>query len=533
MTLRRPCVRSTWLALALTLFLALVGNLRLWTVLAAEPHAVSWAARLALALALVAGFDLLLQAAALPFVFKPVAVLLLLFTAVTSFFMLNDGVLIDEAMVRNVFETDAGEAGELVTPRAIAFVTLTGLLPALLLVFTRVRYGPLRSELTLRALVVLGTVVLAAGAAWPAYKELSFALRGNQALKLMVNPVSPLLAVLHFGRDEGASEQGELQPVAADARWEAAGDGRRRLVIFVLGETATASHFSLNGYARETNPELARLDVLNFPEVRSSGTATSDSVPCMFSSLAREEFTREGGRRQENLLDVLQRVGVGVLWRDNNSGCKGVCERVPYEEVSGPPEFFDGHGFFDEALLSGLQEFVDRHPGDLFIVLHQKGSHGPAYSRRSPPAWKRFLPECTKADVQDCAREEIVNAYDNTILYTDRVLAQVIRFLQANSPGSLVAMLYVSDHGESLGENGIYLHGFPYWLAPDEQTHVPMVFWASDDFLAARGLRRDALPALAARPCSHDNLFHSVLGLFGISTTAYDAGLDVFADACP
>jgi len=519
-------VRSTWAALAVGLFLASVGNLRLWQAASSGPQAVSWPAIAAGFLVLVAGFDLALQAAALPWVLKPLGAILLIFSAITSQVMLDHGVLIDVSMVRNVFETDAREAGELVTTRGVLFVLAVGVAPALLLLFTRIRYGPVRKELALRGVVVLGTLLVAAVAGWLAYGQLSIAARANKQLQLMVNPVSPIVSLCVYGADRGAREGEALLPVAADARREAG--GARDVVVLVLGESASASHFSLNGYERDTNPELRARDVLNFPNVSSCGTSTAESLPCMFSNLGQASYTHRKAESRENLLDVLQRVGVTVQWLDNNSGGKGVPERVPHGGVEGPGPG-DHQDPWDGALVTGLQDFLDSHAGDLFIVLHQKGSHGPAYWQRTPPEWKRFVPECTRPDLHNCPREEIVNAYDNTILYTDHVLAQIIDLLAANSGAAHVALLYVSDHGESLGENGIWLHGFPLWLAPEEQTHVPMVFWASQEFRAARGLGADELQAASQRELSHDNLFHTVLGFFGVETSAYDPALDVFA----
>jgi lipid A ethanolaminephosphotransferase len=522
-------VRSTWIALALATFLAGVGNLPLWRALATGPSAVGWPAIAAAALVLLAGFDLLLQALAWPFVLKPVGVVLLLLSAVTCQAMLDHGVLFDADMVRNVLQTDRAEAREFVTGRSVFFVGALGVLPAMLLLFTRIRYRPLRRELRLRALVVLGSLLAALAAFWPAYGALSLAMRADGRLRLLINPVAPLVALMDYERGGGDEQPRVLEPLAADARREPVGKGRLVFVL-VLGETATASHFSLNGYERDTNPELRARDVLNFPRVTSCGTSTAESLPCLFSGLGLANYTHERATGRENLLDVLQRTGVAVAWLDNNSGSKGVGARAPTRTVDGArPDPEDDP--WDQALVDALPAVLDGQPGDLFVVLHQKGSHGPAYFKRTPPEWKRWQPECSRPDLQNCPREEIVNAYDNTILYTDHILAELIDLLATRAGDAQFALLYVSDHGESLGENGVYLHGFPRWLAPEEQVHVPMVFWATPGFYAARGLQPAALRAAAGREYSHDNLFHSVLGAFGVKTAAYDAALDIFATA--
>jgi lipid A ethanolaminephosphotransferase len=477
-------------------------------------------------LALVTVLNALLQLLAWPWIFKPLATLLLVVSAIATLVMFRYGVLFDRSLIRNAAETNVAELSELFTLSGLAYILILGLLPAALLLWVKVRYDSLASELRLRAALVGPSIVLVVAALWPCYRELSFAVRADHTLQLMVNPLSPIGSVVDFLR-HAQRRAGAVEPIALDAR-RSVPERKRLVFVFVLGETARADHFSLNGYGRETNPELAARPVVDFPDVTACATATAEALPCLFSGRPRQEWSRHEASEHENLLDVLQRAGVTVLWKENNTGCKGVCERVPFEQVSGPPELFSDEEYFDEALLVGLQEYLDSHAGDQFIVLHQQGSHGPRYSKRSPPAFKRFLPECPGSDVQACERETVVNAYDNTILYTDHVLALTIDLLAANQATSQVAMLYVSDHGESLGENGIYLHGFPYWLAPREQTHVPMVFWASPDFYASRGASLEALRAASTLAYGHDNLFHTILGVFGVQTSAYDAALDLF-----
>lgn len=307
--------------------------------------------------------------------------------------------------------------------------------------------------------------------------------------------------------------------------------GPASVLVLVVGETARAREFAFNGYERDTNPQLANRGVIDFPDVQACGTSTSESLPCIFSSLGQNNFNRDRASHQENLLDILQRLGVTVLWRDNNSGSKGVADRVGYEELSRQTDagLCIRGNCFDEILLRDLDRRLVEATGDMLIVLHMKGSHGPSYYKRTPPAFKVFSPECSMDNIQDCSRESIVNAYDNSILYTDHVLSRVIDLLKAQNYAT--AMLYVSDHGESLGENGLYLHGLPYALAPGEQTQVPMIFWASDAFIKQKSLDVASLEARRQTPYSHDFIFHSVLGLFGVGSEVYRPELDIFAGA--
>jgi len=233
-----------------------------------------------------------------------------------------------------------------------------------------------------------------------------------------------------------------------------------------------------------------------------------------------------------------------VLWLDNQAGCKGLCERVPHAFASQPPPgqsaapaaLCSEGECFDEALLVGLDARLAALPAParergVLIVLHQMGSHGPAYSKRSPPDQKPFLPECTTNVLQQCDRSELVNAYDNSIAYTDHVLARTIAWLAERDKQYAPMLLYVSDHGESLGENNLYLHGLPYAVAPREQTHVPMLAWLAPGARGVSGLALDCLRRERNKTLSHDNLFHTTLGVLGIRASEYVASLDAFA-AC-
>jgi lipid A ethanolaminephosphotransferase len=311
----------------------------------------------------------------------------------------------------------------------------------------------------------------------------------------------------------------------------------------MVGETARADHFSLNGYRRDTNPELARRDVVSFSDASSCGTSTAESLPCMFSHLGRVAY-QASEVDHENLLDALQRAGLAVLWIDNQSGCKGVCDRVPHAmaadaapgSTAAPSSVCNGSECLDEALLLGLDQRLAaldpaRRARGVVLVMHQMGSHGPAYSTRSPAEHKPFKPECTTTALQQCAHDELINAYDNSIAYTDHVLALGIDWLQRQTAVYDPAMLYVSDHGESLGENHLYLHGLPYSIAPVEQKHVPLIIWLAGQTQAASGVTTACLRGRAAEPLSHDNLFHTVAGFMGVSTAVYRPGLDLLA-AC-
>lgn len=356
--------------------------------------------------------------------------------------------------------------------------------------------------------------------------------RNNRYVRHLINPVNYIKSISSNIKRLSGNNNKQIQAIGLDASLpgQSAKGNKKTLAILVVGETARAKNFSLNAYPRETNPLLKQEKIIYYNNFYSCGTATAISVPCMFSLLSHQTYSDSEAKNMEGLLDVLNHAGVDILWRDNNSGCKGTCDRVPYENMANLKDksFCNTKECFDEILLNDLQSYIDNRKNNSLIVLHQKGSHGPAYYLRIPEQFKKFTPICKNIQVNECSRKSLVNAYDNTILYTDYFLGKVIKLLQQNSDKYNTAMIYVSDHGESLGENNIYLHGLPYMLAPDEQIHIPFILWLSDQFKRNLGINSECLEQKSTNKYSHGNLFHSVLGLMNVTTNIYDPKLDLF-----
>ncbi|MCC2655759.1 MAG: hypothetical protein K0Q76_867 [Panacagrimonas sp.] len=471
---------------------------------------------------------------------KPALIACVLIAATCGHFMDRYGVVIDRSMIANAAQTDAHEAGELLTLHAALDLLVRGVLPALLIAWAPLRRVGWKRELGQRVLLPLAALAAALVVVGAQYKDYALWGREHRDVRMYVNPTFPMYSAVRWWRDQDASRRRPhaLARLAPDARRAATIGRRPRVVLLVVGETARAANFQLDGYARPTNPRLSALpDLLNFPDATSCGTATAISVPCMFSGLGRAAYSRKAAERSENLLDVLARTGVSVVWRDNDSGCKGVCGRVTTQDISArhsaSPACAGGE-CRDEVLLEGLQGLLA--PGDRsdrLVVLHMKGSHGPAYYRRYPAAFRHFTPDCARDDVQNCTREELVNAYDNTLVYTDHVLAEAIALLRARSDHQDTALIYVSDHGESLGEHGVYLHGLPYAFAPPEQKQVPLVAWLSDSMRRSDALDGACLTAATRRPHSHDDLFDTLLGLFRVSASRYRRDDDLFGACRP
>lgn len=472
------------------------------------------------------------------FSMKPLLMALFLMTSVASYFMNHYGIAIDWSMVQNIAETDSRESTELFNVGLVMSFLLTGVIPAALMAWIKPRFRPGRHQLGINLATLCSAIVGAAVILMFMFKILAPALREHRELRFLLTPTNYIQAV------NGYLKRKWSVPVVVTALGRDAtkgllwrGNTRRTVTVVVVGETARAANFSLNGYSRLTNPELSQVPgLVNFKNMQSCGTATGISLPCLFSPLGRSNYSASKAQSQEGLLDVLQHAGFKLLWRDNNSGCKGVCDRVPYEDISHPiagDPLCNTEECYDERLLRGLPEQIRNATGDMVIVLHQKGSHGPAYAKRYPPQFSVFGPVCTTIELAKCTRQSIVDAYDNTIRYTDHVLRQTIDLLAqaARDDGVDTAMMYFSDHGESLGENNFYLHGAPYVISPPEQRAVPFMLWLSAGFRERFKIDQRCLSARVEQPFSHDHLFHSTLGMLNVSTAVYNPQLDIF-NAC-
>lgn len=528
------------MVLGYSLWIASAGNLPLWRTLQSLgllEGAHGWIFGVSLLLMLAAATALLLGLLSWRHTLKPAITLLLAVSAGGTYFMLAYGVVIDPTMLANVLQTDVHEAAALLNPGLIASMAAIAVAPAVLLWRTPLQYAPGLRQAGRNGLLVVLALALLAGLALASFQTLGSAMRNHKSLRYQMSPFNTLYALGTLATQSLRRGPMQLLPIGLDARPGSsyAAQAKPPLLVLVLGETGRSGNFGINGYGRNTTPELAREHLVSFGNAWSCGTSTAASVPCMFSHLDRDAFEARQNNF-EGLLDVLQRAGLAVLWVDNQAGCKGVCDRVAHASTSSQtdPALCAGDGCMDETLLAQLDGRIAALPAErrargVVVVLHQMGSHGPAYHARSPAAFKRFLPECTSNALHDCSRDAVVNAYDNSIAYTDHVLASTIGWLQARSRTADTAMVYVADHGESLGENNLYLHGMPYALAPDVQKHVPWITWLSPGFEERSTVHTDCLRRRETVRVSHDNYFHSVLGLMDVQTSAYQRDRDVYA----
>lgn len=469
------------------------------------------------------------------YLIKPFLVFLLIAGAMSSYYTDFFGVVIDKDMIRNAVVTTPQEAGPLITATFIRHILLYGILPSVLVCLVRIRHRPFISKFFVNLAVISLCLSLCIGLIVSNYSGISSNIREHRDMMAKLTPFAAITSAIGLGvsayRDIGIvraplGTDAKLGPMYARAK-------KPVVTIIVAGETARAMNFSLNGYDRETNPELKALGVTNFTQTTSCGTATAVSLPCMFSVYGRQDYSDRKARSTDTLMDVLRRAGIDGYWWDNNTGSKGIADLISFASLTKQKDspLCKDDGCLDDIFLSKLDEKLSGITKNTVIVLHQLGSHGPAYYQRYPEEFRRFTPDCRTAQLSDCSREEIVNAYDNSILYTDHNLSEVIKLLKKHQGTVEGAMIYMSDHGESLGENGLFLHGAPYMFAPVEQTRVPFIAWFSDPYAQLTGLDRSCLQAKTGAPTSHDNLFHTVLGMMDVMTKVYNPSLDTFA-AC-
>jgi len=455
---------------------------------------------------------------------KPLLILLVLLASVTNYFMNTYNVILDDTMIQNAIETNINESMDLLNWKFLVYFIILGIFPSIVIFRSPVVYGSFKQESWKKIKSIGIALLLIAVILFSFSRFYTSFFREHKPLRYYTNPTFCLYSLGEYASKNFYKKNTTLKQIGLDAK--KIESVNRKLTIVVVGEAARANRFSLNGYERQTNPLLQKEDIVNFTNLYSCGTSTAVSVPCMFSSLERHNYSDQEAKSTENVIDILKRAGVSILWRDNNSDSKGVALRVAYQDYRSAQNNTLCEGECrDEGMLVGLQAYVDAQKGDVLIVLHQMGNHGPAYYKRYPPSFEKYTPVCQTNEVEKCTPEEIGNAYDNAILYTDYFLSKTIAFLKQNDQNFETAMIYMADHGESLGEKGLYLHGIPYFMAPEEQTHVGALMW----FGAKSKERVDVqeLEKRANQMYSHDNLFYTLLGVMGIQTTLYDKTKDI------
>lgn len=528
----RPTISSMTLAVIVALYLLLIFNKTFWQHVF-QAFNYDYAPITAIAIGVACLFIALTVTFSVKYLIKPVFIIFILAGSVASWFTDEFGTIIDRDMIANAVETTSAEAANLISPAFLLHIFLTGIIPVLLILWVKIKHFPILKKVLFNLSIIVPCLLIAVFCTLITSRQLISTLREHNEIIRIVNPILPIgNAVKYIVRREHAKTR-VFKQVGLDAKVVPfqPQNHRPRVAIVVAGETARAEDFSLQGYDKETNPELKKRNVIYFANATSCGTATAQSLPCMFSPYPRKEFTIARAVSTNSLPDILQNAGIKVEWWDNNTGSKGVADRIKTVSFYGgkDPAFCIDGECQDGIMLKKLDEWLDHIDSDSVLFIHQLGSHGPAYFERYPEAFSRFRPDCRKTVFSECTPEEIRNAYDNTIFYTDFFLSTIIDSLNKRSDKFDSAMFYMSDHGESLGENGLYLHGMPYSIAPKEQTHIPFILWMSNSFADTMNVDLGCIGKVSdVIPISHDNLFPSVLTMMNVKTTLKDERLDIF-----
>ncbi|NRD73733.1 phosphoethanolamine--lipid A transferase [Shewanella sp. VB17] len=470
------------------------------------------------------------------YLLKPIFILITLLSSGVFFAELQYGAVFDIEMIANIMQTNQAEALTYVNFSSLCYFMLTGIIPTVLIFKVNIVYKPVINE-AIHKLVFMLIMLMGIGfIAFFYYPHYAAFNHHNDQLRRSIIPTYFMRSImLYISQYYLQTPLPYLQQGLDAVNIRPVGNGKGNLIVLVVGETARAMNYEYYGYDRPTNTYTKKHGLTAFQDTSSCGTTTAVSVPCMFSNMTRIQYDARQSQAQDNVLDVLEHAGIQQIWFDNDSGCKGVCDRINHVMIArdSDPELCNGDYCYDQILLDKLDTaFVSIDNRDTLIVLHIIGSHGPTYYLRYPQEHQYFIPDCPRSDIQHCSAQALMNTYDNTILYTDYIIAGVIDRLKAQSAQFNTGMIYLSDHGESLAEKGLYLHGTPYAIAPDEQIKIPLLTWFSTSFSEENKLDQMCLSRKAdLGGFSHDNLFDSLLGLMFIETIVYDRNLDIF-DSC-
>ena len=379
------------------------------------------------------------------------------------YFIHTYDVMLDDTMMGNVFNTQYSEASSFASWSMLAYLLTLGLLPALLLGWVKIRYGNWKN-FALSVGASLGGTVLITFANMPNWTWVD---KNSTVMGSLLLPWSYIVNAVRYQIHEYDAHREEI--LLPDAVWV---DNGRRAAVLIIGESARRDHFSLYGYPQNTNPLLNATERITCYEAESAATYTTAGVKAILDS-------QESNERYEILPNYLHRMGVDVTWRTSNWG-ESPLHIDQVEHRSDLQRRYGEDCPYDELLTRGLDSLIARSPSDkVLVVLHTSTSHGPSYYSKYPERFETFTPVCRSVEMGECSHEELIHAYDNTIVYTDYLVHEVIRQLEGLE-GWTSTVFFVSDHGESLGEGNLYMHGVPRSIAPREQYEIPFIVWVSD-----------------------------------------------------
>jgi len=408
----------------------------------------------------------------------------IVFAGFMSYFSSRYAVIFDVEMWRNIFQTNPGEAGDLVNASILIYFLTFAITPIALISYLKVDFsGSFKERVLTRLMIIASAIITILIMFFVLSRPMTDFLREHKQLRYYNNPSYGIFNLFKFSYESvfvnRKFDPGHYHTKVEEYHSPHEPIHREELIVLVIGETARYDHFGINGYKRQTTPNLLAIEnLISYSNFTACGTSTAVSVPCIFSLKKDKDYRVSKAPFEANILDIMPADEVNIHWLDNNSDSKHVADRVDYKnfKTSDLNPICDPE-CRDVGMIPEIKKII-KPDMDNLIVLHQMGSHGPAYFKRYPVEFEKFTPTCQSENISLCSNEEIINAYDNTILYTDYFLSQLIKELSTLTDTYEVTMVYVSDHGESLGENGVYLHGLPKAIAPKSQIHVPVFLWA-------------------------------------------------------
>lgn len=455
--------------------------------------------------------------------YRTAITIIIILSSFISYFSDNFGTIIDKQMIINTFNTNSKEVLELINPSLIKTLILKGIFPLLPLIFLKSEKISFKKNFLIRLICVFLSILIIMTPVILQPKRYASFLRTQKHIREAANPLFPIYSLYKYFLKINKRPKvfKEITTFVIKKQKQ-----RNSIVVFIVGESQRADHLYINGYQRNTNPLLSKRDILSAKNFYSCGTSTADSVPCMFSDLGIKKFSIEKADGRENLLDILKKAKINVFWLDNNYSSYHVADRVFYKSFRSPdinPKC--DIECRDEGMIEWAFKNIDfKENKDFFIVFHQMGNHGPAYYKRYPKKFKVFNPACENEDLKKCSNEEIINAYDNATIHTDYFINEIISRLEKIKNKDIM-LIYTSDHGESLGEKGVYLHAMPLIFAPEEQRKVPLIIWNKGFENKIKVMRKNI-----NKKISHDIIFSSLLGLYDINTDVYTPEMDIFSE---
>ncbi|WP_407481036.1 phosphoethanolamine--lipid A transferase EptA [Elizabethkingia meningoseptica] len=433
---------------------------------------------------------------------KVLLVLFFIINSIAVYFINTYSVIIDESMIGNILNTNYEESSSFFSFKLILYLLLLGILPGVYIIKAKIIKEKPKNFFITSSLTLLFMIILAFANA----SNWLWIDKNSKTLGGLAMPWSYSVNISLFYIHQSKKNEKEILLPKATIK-----DNQKSVMILVIGESARSQNFSLYGYGKNTNPLLSKIPNLHSFKATSCATYTTAGVKCIVEHKNTDDL-------YEILPNYLYRNNVDVIWKTTNWGEPPVHIKNYQNKETLESRCKGENCQYDEVLLNGLKEEILASKKDkILIVLHTSTSHGPTYSKKYPPKFEVFKPVCNSVELGKCSKEELINAYDNTIVYTDYILSSIIADLK-ELKGYNSAMLYVSDHGESLGEKNLYMHGVPISIAPKEQYEIPFIVWTSD---GSKQLKPN-------NTLSQNHVFHSVLNFLGVESPAYDEKMNIF-----